>query len=43
MLELLELEEHLNAEELCSPKRLSNNKQGPDNSQISEGFQKTET
>ena len=43
MLELLELEKHLNAEESCSPERLPDNKQRPDYSQISEGFQKTET
>ena len=43
MLELLELEEHLNAEESCSLERFPNNKQGPDYCQISEGFQKTET
>jgi hypothetical protein len=43
MLELLELEEHLNVEESCCPERLPNNKQGPDYSQISEGFQETET
>jgi hypothetical protein len=43
MLELLELKEHLNAEESCSPERFPNNKQGPYYRQISEGFQKTET
>jgi hypothetical protein len=43
MLELLELEKHLNAEESCSPERLPNYKQGPDYSQISEGLQETET